>query len=208
MKLKKITWFVLGTIVIFGVIVGYVFTRQSADSVVDYAYLTFSAKVLDGMAGAGENYTNENVIITFSTGWSALGYVGHPENGLAISLSKSGWGPFVPSVKGHENYENGYVEENGYWTVSTAQNAYIRWSLNVQVTQFGRLEYPGTGNLYLWADTNANEVDGYGMSSKPPMLLWDAGDNLRIRAWSEGFELTGSANVGGGVTILLNSENR
>lgn len=141
--------------------------------------------VYDADNTVGEDYTNENVVITIKMTSGYLRDVGDSERGMTVTLSSGfrGWGPFVADVRGQTDYANGYVTKTGVWDVDA--NTYIHWKLWVPVTADGRFE--STAYLYLWADTDDNVANGY---TEPARLLWDEGDDLGITVASRGDSFT------------------
>jgi len=148
----------------------------------------FDVEVLDSDLGPGERYLNENLEARFCVTRGYLHDVGDSDHGLTVEVSNltRGWGPFAADVKGQENYEQGYVEENGYWIVSASQNAFVRWHLHVPVENlYGRFREEN-GHLFLWADNDNNEVNGYGPSNAPIATLWNKGDTMKVAVFSMG----------------------
>ncbi|MEW6221776.1 MAG: hypothetical protein AB1476_00435 [Candidatus Hadarchaeota archaeon] len=148
----------------------------------------FNAEVFDSDTTSSEIFSNENMVIRFYTTVKSLRYVGDKDHGLIVKISNTtrGWGTFVADVKGQENYARGYVEENGYWAASAAQNAFVRWSLHVPVTVVGKLEHGENAYLYLWVDNDNEETNSYGTGHKPAAMLWNRGDVLELTASSYG----------------------
>ncbi len=149
--------------------------------------VSVSVEVRDNDPSQGEGYLNENLAVVFYT-TKSVSEVGDPNHGLTVEVSSltHGWGPFVADVKGQTNYGQGHIEENGYWTVSVAQNAYIRWRLHVPVDSTGHLGQSTPAYFFLWADTDNNEANGYGTAHKPTTTLWDKGDRVKVTVTSYG----------------------
>lgn len=165
----------------------------------------FEIEAFDGDPGPAENYSNENLVIRFHVSEGTIKMVGDPDRGITIdvwNLTRD-WGPFFADVREQENYEPGYVEENGYWTVSDTQNTYVRWRLHVPITTEGRLENGVTAYLYLWADTDNDETNGYGPNYTPVVTLWDIGDTMKvvIQHWKGTLLTTSDENTIYGVNL-------
>lgn len=149
---------------------------------------TFEVSVRDNDPSQGEGYLNENLTITYSVFGQYLRNVGDPDLGLTVSVTDltRSWGPFIADVKGQTDYTRGYIEENGDWTVSAVENTYIRWRLVVPVQSHGEFLAGIDMYLYLWADTDNNEANGYGTAHKPATTLWNTGDSMKVTVTSYG----------------------
>jgi hypothetical protein len=185
-------WFVFGliTALVASLIVAVVLTINRETYLIDAfpSQGTFRVEVLDNDSGQGEGYLNENLEIRYILYGKRLLNVGDPDLGLTVGVTNltRSWGPFIADVKGQTNYRRGYIEENGYWTVSVAENAYIRWYLIVFVLSEGQLWAEKHFLLYLWADTDNNEANGYGTAHKPATTLWDKEDHVKMTVTSYG----------------------
>lgn len=182
-------------IVALGVVGFLVFTEISIIETWSYPFGSFELEVFDGDPGPAENYANENLVIRFYVSKGYIAMVGDPDRGIAVDVTNltRGWDTFRADVLGVESYDQGYVENYGYWTVSDTQNTHVRWHLHVPVTSKGRLENEVTAYLYLWADTDNDEINGYGPEHKPATTLWDIGDSVKVVIWHwEGKLLTTS----------------
>jgi hypothetical protein len=180
-------------LVIAGLISAVVLTRRETGEKRFPGDGDFSAEVCDNDPSQGEGYLNENLTITYSLmSGSGIPDVGNPDSGLTFSVTNltRGWGPFTADVKGQENYEHEASQKHGYWTVSAVENTYIRWHLLVVPQPSGRLVVgEGYTHLYLWADTDNDEANGYGTTHKPTTTLWDKGDTLELYAYWGGYTI-------------------
>ncbi|MEW6222758.1 MAG: archaellin/type IV pilin N-terminal domain-containing protein [Candidatus Hadarchaeota archaeon] len=154
---------------------------------------TASANIYDSDNTSGEEFKNENVLITFSTTTGNLRYVGDADRGLTITLSspRRGWGPFVADTKGQTNYSAGSVSEQSSWSVASGVN--IVYKVYVPVTSAGRLEEGAVGYLIVKSATlgyPAQTVDNAVKVASSTRVLWEDDDDWTVSVSSYGDSFT------------------
>lgn len=144
--------------------------------------------LLDRDNTAGEDFLNENVVISLKTTTGYLRATGDSERGLQVVMSsdRRGWGPITADVRGQTNYASGYISESGIWngtvfgsTAPAANNAdNVYWYLYVPVRADGRLEEgtPATLKLFTYGKPGiaATKAD------RSALVIWDEDEDIRI----------------------------